>query len=779
MTPPMAEREDVAVGSKDSDGPMSRRAALPTWLVARSVEHPWWVIGLWVALAALAGFGLARLEIETSTDSVLNRSDAAWAFYQRSQDIFGGDELVVVALSGDEAYDPDVLAEIEHLTKTFESLPGVRRVDSIATVPALRATADGALDLRPALADAGKGEQAARTVRSRLQHDRIAPRSLVSADETTFAINVLLEQGAEESYGDLLEGVREAVSGRSAWISGVPIFRREANRWTQRELLLFVPATVGVVAVLLLLIFTSIQAMVLPLVASVAGTVVLLGVMGGLGYPLTITTAILPSIVLALGCAYVMHLLCVAVGESDAKRLTIALQGVSMPIALSGLTTALGFVAISLVRIDAIRYVGAFGALGVLAVLSASLTLMPAMMRLVRLPQPRLSLSAWISSRVGPRLTSISGDRTWVVLGSWCAALLIFGSGLVSVQVVTDATRWFRPGNPVRDSYEAIKRKLSGISPMNVVVESVGGASVTSPSVLAAIDGLEAHLESLDEVGKALSVADPLRQLNGGFSGDPGMPLPGDEALAEQYLLLLESVEQIDDLVAPDRKSANIVLRVDDNGSAHLLSVAEDARAWWRENGIEGVRIQPTGIMFEFARAQDEIAIGQIRGLVFALAAIGVILVLIFRDWLLALIALVPNAVPVVMVFGFMGISGVPLDAGTVLIGSFALGIAVDDTIHVTTAFRGNRLAGRSTRRALDDAFKRVLPALVYTTVVVALGFGVLGFSDFTFTRNLGLLTAAVMVVCLAADVSLLPALLSRLGAPGGDQARSGRSVAS
>ena len=116
------------------------------------------------------------------------------------------------------------------------------------------------------------------------------------------------------------------------------------------------------------------------------------------------------------------------------------------------------------------------------------------------------------------------------------------------------------------------------------------------------------------------------------------------------------------------------------------------------------------------------------------------------------------------MAFGFMGLFGIPLDAGTVIIGSLALGVAVDDTIHLAAGFVRLRASGEAPHDALLSTLRRVLAPLVYTTLVVALGFCVLAVSGFTLTRNLGILMAAVMVLCLAADLLLLPVLLTRWG---------------
>ena len=188
--------------------------------------------------------------------------------------------------------------------------------------------------------------------------------------------------------------------------------------------------------------------------------------------------------------------------------------------------------------------------------------------------------------------------------------------------------------------------------------------------------------------------------------------------------------------------------------------------AWWARNGPAGFEARTTGIMYEFARAQDAIAWGEIRGLAFALAAIAAILLAIFRWLPLAAVALVPNAVPVAMAFGAMGLLAIPLDAGTVVLGNLALGIAVDDTIHVAVGFALGRDGGMGPREALLGTYRRALAPVVYTSIAVALAFAILGLSGFTVTRHLGLLTAAIMVLCLAANVLLLPALLLRLGPP-------------
>jgi predicted RND superfamily exporter protein len=522
--------------------------------------------------------------------------------------------------------------------------------------------------------------------------------------------------------------------------------------------------TIVVIGIVLALLFGNPQAVVIPLASSGLGTWIMLGAMGMLEVPLAITTVILPSVLLALGCAYSVHLLS-AVSDVPVSERAEALLTVSLPIALSGLTTTLGFLAVSFVRIEAIQNIGIFGAFGVLSVLAVTLTAGPAALTLWPPPPRRVRFQEYIQDRVTPVLLGIALRNRRAVMASWLAVMAAVSIGLGRLEIETDVILWFQRDDPIRIAYEKIRDRLSGISPLNVVIESTGDSKVNSPEVIRAIDRLSTFLDELPEVGRSLSIADPLRQIHGGFSGDESLPLPSDEASIGQYLLLLESKRYINDFIARDWSAANIQLRVNDNSSDALLGVAAKAEGWWDQHGVAGYRARSTGIMYEFARAQDAIAWGQLKGLAFALLTILGILLAVFRWMRLALITLVPNVIPLAIGFGAMGLLGVPLDAGTVVIGNLVFGIAVDDSIHAVTGFLSRRTSGKSAADSLAASYRNVLPPLVYTTVTVTLGFTVLAMSDFTPIRHLGLLTASLMVICLLADSLLLPAMLSRLDA--------------
>lgn len=754
------------------------RNRVPRLLVGVGCRRPWRVLLTWAAVLAIATPGVMRLRIEASTESVLDKSAVDWAFYQHSLDLFGGDEIAVLAIEVGEAPAIADLEGIRSLSRSLEELEGVRRVDSLSTFPIIDVSRDGALTLSPAIpGDASLSDMDPSEVLEFAASDRIVPNVLASDDTRTLAINLVLEREPAEYYPRILAALRNSVKAESspfarAWISGVPVFQHETSLQTRHELIAFAPVAAVVIWLLIAFIFRSFAEASVVLAIGGAGNWLMLAAIGASGVPVSFTMVILPPLILALAAAYSMHLLAAAARSSLGEtvlhkpeaRLASELRSVATPVALSGLTTTIGFAATSLAGTEAVRNVGAFGGVGVLATTALVLSALPAALTI----RPRSTRPPRGFVRISERLASIlarhCSRRRSVVIGGWLLATLVSAIGISRVELDTDATRWFRPGTTTRDDYEAIKARLSGISPINVVIESShqpNGAqtSLLNTQTIDRVWKLTEYLGSLESVGKAVSIADPIIQTHSRFA-ESSLLLPDSSNALEQYLLLLESADHIRDLITSDRTAANIVVRLDNNGSAGIVSTARTAEEWWAENGTPGTTARSTGVMYEFARAQDAIARGQIVGLSSAVAAIALILLATFGSLKAAAVTIAPNIAPIIGIYGAMGFLDVPVDAGTVLVGNLALGIAVDDTVHVASTFF-DATKVRDDREAVREALKKTLPAICYTTLVVGAGFSILALSEFTFVRNLGVLMAAAMAACLVADAHLLPSLLA------------------
>ena len=408
-------------------------------MAVAALEHPRATLGSWSVVLALAVVGALGVRIDTSTDSILDRGDPAYTFHRYSQSLFGGEEILVVAIESAEPWDADALAEVTRLSDALDGLEHVRRVDSLDTVPLIRVAADGNLQLDPPLRDGVPATpDGRRRLAAEVLADRVAPRNFVSDDGRVFAVNLLLEEGTSTGFLELIEEVRAEVDASRSRLSGVPVFRTEINTQTREELVALVPITIGLIGVLLLVVFRSAYAALLALAAGTFGTAVMIGVMGATGASITLLTMILPSVVLALGAAYAMHVLAAVSGEHEPAGLEAALRRVSLPVALSGLTTAIGFASIAIVRIDAVRDVGSYGAVGVLATLAATLTLLPACVAIRRLPQQRPRFAPFLEVRACNALVAIATRRRKRVLLGWGLVLLPLLFGLARLDVATD-----------------------------------------------------------------------------------------------------------------------------------------------------------------------------------------------------------------------------------------------------------------------------------------------------------------------------------------------------
>jgi predicted RND superfamily exporter protein len=245
------------------------------------------------------------------------------------------------------------------------------------------------------------------------------------------------------------------------------------------------------------------------------------------------------------------------------------------------------------------------------------------------------------------------------------------------------------------------------------------------------------------------------------MTGDPDAKMPKDLSLIEQYLLLLESSDELSEFISNDRAHANVSIRANNNGSERLLAIASRAESWWKEHGPPEVSARATGIMFEFARAEREITTGQIAGLSLDLCALFCLFLLLFRKLAVTVIAMAPTFATIVITFGLLGWSGAALDAGTVFVGTLAVGVTVDETVHMVNAYTRAALNSPDSGGALEASLRKILPPLLMTTSALSAGFLVLGVSSFAFTRQLGLATGIAMLLCAFANATLLPSLLA------------------
>jgi predicted RND superfamily exporter protein len=536
---------------------------------------------------------------------------------------------------------------------------------------------------------------------------------------------------------------------------------------------------VAIAAIVLWLMTGSLLGMMLPLLSCLTSTLWVFGAMATLGIDINLITLVLASMMICVGSVYGVHVFAryevIAEGGGDAREIALAsLLYARTPVLMAGFTTCIGFGALLLTEIPATNELGAFSILGVASVTVLSLTGIPAALVLfparASVAATRVAQPDWFSRRLSvllSALASLAVERPGRVIAVWGLVALGAIAVIPRIAIDTDVITFFREDSPVRTDFAAVNRLLSGAVPIYVSVSGEGEGTFREPANLRALAALQSDLEAVPGVSQVLSSVDLVRRVNlANRADDPAYDrVPDTRAGVAEATFMLPKTK-LRRFSTSNHSRANLIVRTGESGSSAVRALEERLRAAIERAGLPpSFRAEVTGNAILLNRSADGIAGNQATQVGFAAATILVLICVVFRSLRTGLISMVPNIVPVLLFFGVLGLGAASLSLPTSLIGSIALGIAIDDTMHFLVAYRARRDAGAAPEVAARECVLQVGRPIVMTSIMLVVGFLVILASGFATLQEFGALTALTMGLCLATDLILLPALLVRLRA--------------
>ena len=755
-------------------------------LCALVVRRSGWVLLLSAVLTLFAAVqivdprtGEPQLYLDPSINRLLPTDDPAREFYDEVRLRFGSDEIVLIAVVDEEGiFHTERLGDIVTMTRRIEDLPGVHHVVSLATALNIRA-ADGEMQIEPFLSSIPKNDAEAQRLVKEALANPVYAGNLVSEDARATALFVYLEDMPEHEFLDLdLDRRMQAIAeeeaiGAAVWVTGGASIKAETGRALLDDLLRIVPLTSALMALIALVIFRSIRGVVIPLGTILVSLVWTLGVVAPLMGSLNIVTVVVPPLILVVGCASAVHVLSdylahAAARDADATPSEVVLETlneVALPVLLTGLTTGAGFLSLSVSNLPAIRQFAIASSIGVAATMVVSLTFAPALLTRMRLPKARdpAEDSNDALDRFLAWLGSIDLRHRVPILAAAGGVALLSAYGMTRIHVSTDFASNFDDDSLVRRSFDAVNARLQGANPFYVVLRADSRDAFLEPENLAELQKLQQWLTSQPEIGGTTSLVDYVMLINRGFhDDDPAqLAIPRTRSLVSQ-LLLFGANEELDNFVDSRYQTANVLVRSQAVDSEDIARLADRIEAHLSElpSNLEAT---VTGNTVLVARTIDDIAVGQALSLSTAFVIIYVILAILFTSFRVGFIALLPNALPVIVYFGTLGFTGVTLNVTTGLVACLVLGIAVDDTIHYLARF--NALAKRSAdeERGVVEALRQVGRPVTYTTGALCIGFLVLTTSNLNNLVEFGALASFTLLVAWVIDVTVTPALAAKL----------------
>jgi predicted RND superfamily exporter protein/CRP-like cAMP-binding protein len=725
-------------------------------------------------LSGLAARSAIHLRVDSSVDNLLSRTDPAREYYESVRERFGNEEVTVVGVFADDVYAPTTLAKIDRLSTRLAALDGVHEVLSLTT--AQGAVSEGGSLKSGRLLEALPTSAAdAAAFRDRIRSLDVYDGVLFGADDRSTAINVFYEPMSDRAFLDsglepTIRRILDEVTGPESFaITGMPTLKAQAALLILRDLAIFVPLSTLVVAIVLAWSFRTPRGVLLPLSTVLLSLVWTAGFVVAMGSAITFGTLIVAPLLIAIGSAYSIHIMtqynrALAPGRSGREIVGEALADVSLPLGVAGVTTLIGFLTFVSNPIPTIREFGLFSAFGVVCAIVLSLTLLPAALTLLPVSNRPVTEHGGPSRfrRFLDGLATVSADHNGWVLAGFALLTGVALVGMLRLHVETDYLGFFPAGTSVRVDNARIADHLAGTQPVSVVIDGYAERALLRPEVFDAVTELQRFLDAQVEIDKTISFVDYLTVVKRGLLDEPDAPPPSSGAQASQLLMLIDPTT-LGSVVTPDFARASILVRTRHEGSRALHDLITRIEAAAAEGLPKGIDAHVTGSTVLINRSADEIVSGQVTGLLQVLVALLLVMSVLFLSLRVGAVSLIPNVFPIVILFGMMGWSDISLNLSTSLIAAIAIGIAIDDTIHFFSFFNAEVRRSADQRQAARATLRSIGPAMVVTSIALAVGFLVVALSGFVPIRDFGILTSATMLVALASDLLLTPALVQRV----------------
>ena len=562
----------------------------------------------------------------------------------------------------------------------------------------------------------------------------------------------------------------------------------EYNLETMIELALLNLAVIVIISILLWILFRSLSAMIWSLIIVTVSVIWVIGSAGWLGIPMTSFIMITVMLVLTIGVADTVHILSAYTvskkeGCDHQAAIKSALRKSAIACLLTTVTTMVALLTLCLSFIVPIKIFGLLSALGVLFAFILSVYLLPLMLSIWSPKPPKDDRERRWTSKMIPNFSNGTTrvlQKVFPIVDKWrysfiavfiCGFILcVYGATLTKVD--TNPIGQFPEGSPIRTTFDVVDENMMGTQSLEVHIDLGEEYAFHDPFVLKVIDELQQKIETQFDplVLRTTSIVDVVKDtyqtLN---NSDPNyFVIPDTRQIVSQTLFMFNNAnpEFRRRQVSDNYDKSHINIRFHNAGSSEYVQIFDrmkidiDEALQSIKEKYPNATISITGMLALMMQGVDYLTHTQLESFGIALILISVILLIVFGSIKAGFIALIPNLIPAFLAFGLLGLLNIPLDFNTMMIAPIIIGIAVDDTVHFMTRYRNEVIQQGDIKKALTTTILETGHAVVFTTLILGLGFGVMAFSSSAGTANVGIFGSIAILSGLLNDLFLLPALI-------------------
>ncbi len=807
-----------------------------------ALNRPWVTLTLVAALVAAFAVFLPRFRLDASADSLVLENDEALRYYRGIRARYGSDDYLIVTYTPTgPLFDEQTLGDLRRLRDGLAAVPGVESVTSILDVPLINSPPRPLTEMASEAVTLDSQEVDRELARRELLTSPLYRDRLIGAQGRTTAIRVDMRQ--DETYSQLLdereslrekmlsedlspdqqrrleevsrafdehsrvaldreqreiEGIRDVLAAHAdkaeLHLGGVPMIVTDSITYIRHDMVVFGIAVLVFLVVILSAAFRKPRWVVLPMLTCLATGVTVVGLLGLLGWRVTVVSSNFLSLLLILTLSLTLHLIVryrelhsLAPGAGSRRLVLTTVQSKFIPCLYTALTTMIAFGSLVVSDIRPVIDFGWMMTIGLTVAFLMAFSLFPAGMMLLPPGEPisRRDLTAHITSFCA----HLVQEHPVAIITSFAVLTAAGAVGMTRLTVENRFIDYYRKSTEIYRGMEIIDRELGGTTPLDVILdapaepagevtESGEGdfpeefledpeeAGITAQSYwlnsrrMPEVLRIHDYLDSLPETGKVVSVASGMLVLG---QVDPQIT-KDDFLLSVVFRRLSPDVRRalFDPYLSADGDQLRFAVRVfeSDPGLRRTRLMDKIRTALTGDLGLAPEQVHLTGMMVLYNNMLLSLYRSQILTLGAVFLAVMLMFLVLFRSVRIAVLATASNAVAAIYVLGLMGWLGIPLDLMTITIAAITVGIGVDDTIHYVHRFQEEFAKDKDYRAAIARSHGSIGRAMYYTTVTIALGFSILALSNFVPTVYFGLLTGFAMLAALAADLTLMPVLL-------------------
>ncbi|HIF6098807.1 TPA: efflux RND transporter permease subunit [Vibrio parahaemolyticus] len=685
---------------------------------------------------------------------------------------------IVIAPEDGDIFTPQTLSLIQKITVDAWQVPYSSRVDSIANYQHTEAFEDDLLVEDLLYSEYELTPERISKVKSIALSEPVLKSALVSEKGDVTVVNITVQLPEMDKTAE----VEEVVSSINAMIdryqraypdvtfhkAGIIAMNHAFMTAAQDDSSTLVPTMLVVILVFLTIMLRSILSVIATLIVIIGSVMATMGISGWAGMFLSTATVNVPTLIMTLAVADCVHVIAtmrqsMKNGFTKAQSIERSIALNFVPILITSVTTAIGFLMMNMSDSPVLRDFGNLSALGVMVACFLSVTLLPALLKL--LPIHVKMETSQDQKHVMDHLGDFVVSQRRALLPLSVVVIVVCASLIPLNKVNDESVEYFGQRNEFRQAADFMEERISGMTNISIAIKTNESQGIAAPDFLNTIGEFSSWLRDQPETDHVATLADVYKRLNKNMHGDDEAyySLPQARELAAQYLLLYEMSLpyglDLNNQINVDKSSIKMVLTVANLGSVELVDLENRIYQWFAEHAPQ-YQVVASSPSLMFAHIGETNMASMLSTLPITLVLISALLIFALRSVRLGLISLMPNIAPAVIGFGLWALISGEINLGLSVVVTLTLGIVVDDAVHFLSKYQRARREGQTAEQAVRYAFHTVGRALWITTVVLVAGFSVLAMSSFRLNADMGQLSAIVIFIALVVDFLFLPTLL-------------------